>query len=91
MKPLLVYLFIMNAAGITVMHRDKVKARKKQWRIPETVLLGIALMGGSFGILAGMQLFRHKTLHLKFSIGVPLIFALQAVLAIFTYLLLFHR
>lgn len=62
---------------------DKRAARKSAWRIPEARLMGIALSGGCFGIYAGMMLFRHKTRHLKFRIGVPLIIALYIMLFVF--------
>lgn len=84
MKPLLVYLFIINAVGFAVMLADKYKAKKNLWRIPEATLLGIAIVGGSIGVYAGMRLFRHKTLHPKFSIGVPIILAIQIILCVFT-------
>ena len=84
MKPLLVYLFIINAVGFAVMLADKYKAKKNLWRIPEATLLSIAVIGGSIGVYAGMRLFRHKTLHLKFSIGVPIILAIQIILCVFT-------
>lgn len=45
--------------------------------VPELTLLGIAAIGGSVGALVAMKLFHHKTLHLKFKYGVPLILALQ--------------
>ena len=61
---------------------DKIRAKKKLWRIPEATLLFFAFAGGSVGILVGMHLFRHKTLHLKFSVGVPVILAMQIVLAV---------
>ena len=61
---------------------DKYKARKNLWRIPERVLLGVALLGGSLGCILGMQLARHKTKHLKFSIGLPVIFTLQIIVAV---------
>ena len=60
---------------------DKYKAKKKLWRIPETTLMGVAAMGGSIGSLIGMYAVRHKTKHLKFTIGIPLILAVQVVLA----------
>lgn len=82
MKPLLVYLFLINAVGFFFMLADKQKAKKNKWRIREATLLGIAVIGGSIGIMCGMRLFRHKTLHPKFSIGVPLILALQIVAAV---------
>ena len=56
---------------------DKRKAIKNAWRIPEVTLMGIALIGGSVGCLAGMRIFRHKTRHPKFSIGLPVIAAIQ--------------
>lgn len=83
MKPLLVYLLIVNACGFCFMLADKMKAKKNKWRIPEATLLGIAVIGGSLGVMCGMRLFRHKTLHIRFSIGVPVILALQVIAAIF--------
>lgn len=71
------YLLIINAVGALAMLVDKIKARKKLWRIPEATLMTIAAIGGSIGVLAGMYLFRHKTRHAKFYIGVPLILAIQ--------------
>ena len=80
--PLVLYLLIVNAAGFVLMLADKHKAKKNLWRIPEATLITVAVMGGSIGCLAGMRIFRHKTLHPKFSIGIPVILALQAVLAV---------
>ncbi len=80
------YLIIINAAGFLFMLIDKRKAQKDLWRIPERTLLGIALFGGSFGTLLGMNLFRHKTKHDKFRIGVPLILSVQILLAVFIFI-----
>jgi len=52
-------------------------------RTPEATLLLLAALGGSIGALAAMYLFRHKTLHRKFTIGVPMILAAQVALAVF--------
>ncbi len=71
MEILLVYLAIINAAAFVLMHQDKKKAIQKQWRIPEKVLLGTCAIGGSLGGLLGMRLFRHKTRHAAFYIGIP--------------------
>ena len=79
---LFVYLLIMNAASFVLMHLDKRKAQKKKWRIPEAQLMWMAILGGSLGILLGMHLFRHKTLHRKFSVGIPLILLIQCVVLI---------
>lgn len=61
---------------------DKQKARKNKWRIRESTLLLSAALGGSPGSLAGMYLFRHKTKHPKFTIGIPVILSLQIVAAL---------
>ena len=81
MRLLFLYLFIMNAAGVISMLVDKRKAKKKLWRIPEATLLAIAALGGSVGSLIGMYTFRHKTKHIKFTLGVPAILMAQLVLA----------
>ena len=81
MRLLIIYLLIINALGFLLMLIDKYKARKNLWRIPEKTLLGVALMGGSIGSYAGMQIFRHKTKHPQFYIGIPVIMALQLIAA----------
>ena len=81
MRLLILYLLIMNAAGAVSMLMDKRKAKKKLWRIPETTLLGIAALGGSVGSLIGMYAFRHKTRHIKFTLGIPAILIAQLILA----------
>ena len=81
---MLIYLSIINAVGFGVMLYDKYLAKNNLWRIPEKTLLGIAVFGGSIGCLLGMYAARHKTKHLKFTIGIPLIMAAQA-LAFFLY------
>ena len=82
MKYFLLYLLLINAAAFLLMLVDKHKARKKRWRIPERTLIGSALLGGSVGALLGMYNFRHKTRHLKFTLGVPAILIAQIALAV---------
>ncbi len=77
MKPLFIYLLIINALGFALMLVDKFKAKENLWRIPERTLIGVALMGGSVGCLWGMYAARHKTKHPKFTIGIPVILAVQ--------------
>ena len=77
-----IYLAIINALGLLLMLIDKRKARKHAWRIPERTLLTVAAIGGSLGTLIGMQLFRHKTKHLKFVLGIPTLLTLHIVIAI---------
>ena len=87
MKFILLYLLIINAAAVLSMLADKLRAKKNQWRIPERRLFLLAFLGGSPGILLGMYLFRHKTQTPKFTMGIPLILALQVVTA--TWILIF--
>ncbi len=88
MDYLMYYLLTVNAAGFLLMLIDKEKARKNRWRIRESVLLGTAAIGGSIGVFAGMQAFRHKTLHKRFSIGVPAMMTAQVALALYILYLL---
>ena len=83
MKILLGYLLLINVLGFFLMLADKLKAKKNLWRIPEKVLVGTAAIGGSLGVLMGMRIFRHKTRHLKFSIGVPVLLVLHILLGIY--------
>ena len=76
-KLILLYLLIVNAVAFLLMLVDKQSARKKLWRIPESTLLLTAAIGGSIGALAGMYTFRHKTRHLKFTLGIPAILIAQ--------------
>ena len=78
---ILLYLLIVNAIAFTLMLADKRMAQKNLWRIPEATLLMSAAIGGSIGSLAGMYAFRHKTRHLKFTLGVPAILMAQIVIA----------
>ena len=82
MKLLIAYLLIINAISFALMLIDKKKAIKNQWRIPERTLLLTFLLGGSYGGLVAMKLLRHKTLHPKFSIGLPCMVAMHTVLLI---------
>ena len=81
-RMILGYLILINAVAFLLMLVDKYKARKKLWRIPESTLLTAAALGGSIGALIGMYTVRHKTKHLKFTLGVPAILAAQVALAV---------
>ena len=83
MKYLLIYLLIINAAGFLLMLADNFKARKKLWRIPEATLMTVAAIGGSIGSLLGMYTFRHKTKHIKFTLGIPVILVIQIFAAVY--------
>lgn len=79
-KAILLYLIVINALGFGLMLVDKYKARKNLWRIRESTLLLVAVLGGSIGSLIGMYTVRHKTRHLKFTLGIPVILAVQILL-----------
>ncbi|MBE5864963.1 MAG: DUF1294 domain-containing protein [Lachnospiraceae bacterium] len=80
---IIIYLVMINTVAFMLMGFDKRRARQGAWRIPEKTLFGSALLGGSIGAIAGMQVFRHKTKHLSFQIGMPAILILQIALGIF--------
>ena len=81
----LVYLAVINVATFFTFGIDKWKARKSMWRIRETALLMLAVLGGSIGAWLGMKVWHHKTLHKKFRFGVPTIIIIQ--LSLIGYLL----
>lgn len=76
------YFASVNFVGFALMGIDKYKAKKRAFRIPESTLFIIAIIGGSIGSLIGMYTFRHKTRHHKFVIGIPLILAAQIAVAV---------
>lgn len=80
MDALQAYLLLINALGLILMHRDKLQAKKKAWRVPEATLLTVALLGGAAGAMLGMYLFRHKTRKGKFALGLPLLTLVQGLL-----------
>ncbi len=74
-------MLVTNLVGFIQMYIDKRRAQKDKWRIPEKRLFMVAASGGSVGSILGMQVFRHKTKHKRFVIGMPAILAAQVVLA----------
>lgn len=78
---LIIYLVIINAAAFIIFGIDKRLAVKNRWRIAESTLFFLALIGGSIGALAGMHVFHHKTKHFRFVLGIPLILILQIIAA----------
>ena len=77
---LLYYLIVINILTFAVYGIDKWKAKQGSWRISEATLLLLAVIGGTIGALFGMQVWRHKTMHLKFKYGLPLILLAQIAL-----------
>lgn len=83
MQGLCLYWSVVNLVAFLLYGLDKQKARMNRWRIPESVLIGSAVIGGAVGAYAGMKAFHHKTRKAKFYIGVPVILVIQAALALY--------
>ena len=79
----LIYLVLINITAFAMYGIDKSAATRQKSRIPNKVLLGMAVIGGSIGALAGMYTFRHKTKQKKYTIMVPLILILQIAALMF--------
>ena len=84
-KIIIAYFIIINCVGIAVMGVDKSRAVHHRWRIPEKILFLVSVMGGSVGTWLGMYLFRHKTRHWYFVVGMPLILSMQIAAVVFYY------
>ena len=84
----LIYFLIINLLSAAVCALDKKMALSEGWRVRENTLFALCLLGGSVGMYLAMRLIRHKTLHKRFMIGIPLIIILQsAVLLAIGYIL----
>jgi uncharacterized membrane protein YsdA (DUF1294 family) len=79
-KIITIYLVSINVVTFLMFGLDKWKARRSKWRIRETSLLGLAVLGGSIGAMLGMKVWHHKTMHKKFKYGLPLILLIQIAL-----------
>ncbi len=77
---IILYVAAVNVVSFLMMGIDKRKAMKRAFRIPESTLFVLAIIGGSIGAIIGMHLFRHKTRHWYFLYGMPVILALQIIL-----------
>lgn len=82
-RNIIIYFLIINIIAFFAMWIDKSKARKGAWRIKESTLFTLVLLGGGIGGIAGMYLFRHKTKKLYFTIGFPVILICEIVLIVY--------
>lgn len=82
---LIIYIITINLIGFFIMGIDKRRARKNKWRVQEKTLFLISLLFGSIGVLTGMYVFRHKTRHLSFKLGIPAIIAVQVLLVVLIF------
>ncbi|TQW21210.1 DUF1294 domain-containing protein [Clostridioides difficile] len=80
---ILIYFIVINSIAFFSMYIDKKRAIRNEWRIKEATLMSIAVIGGSIGSIIGMYSFRHKTIHIKFTFGIPFILFLQFLLVYF--------
>lgn len=84
-KVVILYLIILNVVGFFSMGVDKKRAKNNEWRIKEKTLFFIAIIGGSAGSLLGVKVYRHKTKHTAFVIGMPIILIVQILLVVFLF------
>lgn len=82
------YLISINLISFLVYALDKKKAKNKEWRIPESTLILLSIIGGALGGLMAMAIFKHKLSKKIFYIGIPLIIIINKIveLVIFNYL-----
>ena len=74
------YLIIINILAMFFTVSDKLRAIKHKRRISEFTLMTIAALGGSVTMLITMLIIRHKTRHLKFMLGIPVIILIQLII-----------
>lgn len=79
---LAMYLLIISIVSVVICIYDKVvsKTGKVALRTPEATLMLFSALGGSVAMLICMLIIRHKTKHLKFMIGIPIIILIQAAI-----------
>ena len=75
----IIYIIVINIFGIVIMKIDKEKAKNGKYRISEKSLFIIAILLGGVGIYSGMYMFRHKTKHVKFTVGIPITIVLNII------------
>ena len=80
---LLYYMTIINVLAFILYGIDKKRAEKEKYRIPESRLLLVAIIGGAFGAMAGMLIFHHKTRKSRFRKVVPIFLVIYVVLTAF--------
>lgn len=76
---LIIYFILINIVSVVLTIYDKYCAIKNHWRVKELTLLFFAAIGGSIGMYITMQIIRHKTRHIKFMLGIPVILIIQVI------------
>jgi uncharacterized membrane protein YsdA (DUF1294 family) len=85
------YLLDINTVTFIIYGIDKYKAKNAKWRIPEAILLLLAVFGGSIGAWMGMKVWHHKTMHKKFKYGIPAILLIQIALMAYLHMNLWKQ
>ena len=81
----IIYLIFISIFSLAIMYTDKTHAKYRLWRISESLIFLVSILGGSLGVYLGMYLFHHKTRKKIFSIGIPLIILIQIIILILLY------
>lgn len=84
-----IYICLISLISIIVTVRDKYFAVHHKWRVRESTLLLLAALGGSAAMYITMQLIRHKTRHIKFMLGIPIIFIIQFIILFFVWRMIY--
>ena len=82
-KIILVWFAVISIVAVIITVADKRKARRGAYRVSETALMVVATLGGSVAMLVTMQIIRHKTKHIKFMLGIPIIILFQTIVAVY--------
>ena len=82
-KIILIWLAVISNVAVIITVTDKRKARRGAYRVSEAALMVVAALGGSVAMLVTMQIIRHKTRHIKFMLGIPIIILFQTIVAVY--------
>ena len=82
-KIILVWFAVISIVAVIITVADKIKARRGAYRVSEAALMVVAALGGSVAMLVTMQIIRHKTKHIKFMLGIPIIILFQTIVAVY--------
>lgn len=89
MEIFIIYICIISLISIIVTVCDKYFAIHRKWRVRESTLLILSALGGSVAMYITMQLIRHKTRHIKFMLGIPIIFIIQLIILFFVWRMIY--
>ena len=82
-KIILVWFAVISLVAVVITIADKIKARRGAYRISEAALMSVSALGGSVAMLVTMLTIRHKTKHIKFMLGIPIIILFQIIVAVY--------